>query len=81
MREEADLDIRYDGAYPHVYGGPIPYACLAAPPALLTLGSNGRHIIPALGGPPSQVYTVAAQEALEEEPDYDTDNDGYIPLT
>ena len=42
MREEADLEIKFEaaefeaggvGAHAHCYGGYIPYACLPAPPA------------------------------------------------
>ena len=62
MREEANLDIRWEaavplrpgeksreGKFPHIYGGPIPFACLAAPPVLLALDSDGKHVLPPLG--------------------------------
>jgi uncharacterized protein (DUF952 family) len=60
MEEEADLKIRWedaapaegvakrDGAFPHAYGGPIPYACLSAPPAILAVGPDGKHVFPPL---------------------------------
>ena len=58
LMREADLEVRWedaapgagvtkrDGDFPHVYGGPIPYACLAVPPATLALDSDGKHIFP-----------------------------------
>ena len=58
LMREADLEVRWedaapapgtdqrDGKFPHVYGGPIPYACLAAPPVVLALGSDGKHTFP-----------------------------------
>lgn len=55
MKEEADLEVRWtpapdsDEKIPHVYGGPIPYACLAVPPAMLELGADGKHVFPPLG--------------------------------
>jgi uncharacterized protein (DUF952 family) len=67
MRYEADLSIRWEdaesasGAFPHVYGGAIPYACLYAPPALLALGSDGKHVFPPLGA--EAVAAAAAAEA------------------
>jgi uncharacterized protein (DUF952 family) len=39
--------VRRDGEFPHVYGGPIPYACLVGPPLLLPLGPDGLHVFPA----------------------------------
>ncbi len=58
LLREADLEVRWedaaptpgvekrDGDFPHVYGGAIPYACLAAPPAALALGPDGKHLFP-----------------------------------
>jgi len=60
LMREVDLEVRWedaepqpgvdkrDGAFPHVYGGWIPYACLAAPPLLLALDSEGKHVFPSL---------------------------------
>lgn len=84
MREEADLDIRWeaaapmpgesarDGEFPHVYGGAIPFACLAAQPALLALGPDGKHVLPPLGS-----VAVAAAEAARhaEEPEDNVSSD------
>lgn len=83
MREEADLQIKFEaaeseaggaGAFPHAYGGPIPYACLYATPALLKL-ADGKHVLPPLGMV-ATAAAAAAQEAsiLIDEEDYDNDN-------
>lgn len=80
MREEADLEVRWedskpapgvikrDGAFPHVYGGQIPYACLVGPPALLELGPDGKHVFPLMG--------AAAAAAAEAESLKADDNEG-----
>ena len=86
MREEADLDIRWeaastrDGDFPHVYGGYIPFACLTAPPVVLALGPDGKHILPSLG-PLSAAATEdktadddGADDCIERGMD---DEDGY----
>ena len=92
MQTEADLKIKWGpaapppgeakrsgGDFPHVYGGAIPYACLSAPPALLTLDADGKHAFPPLG----PVLTAAeidlremldSGEAVERGMD---DEDGY----
>ena len=85
MREEADLDVRWEavaasgentpaGSFPHVYGGPIPYACLTSPPALLLLGPDGKHIIPSLG---LAALAEAARSAKEDEEDNVSSDDDY----
>ena len=50
------------GAFPHAYGGAIPYACLSAVPALLTIGQDGKHVFPPLGQ--AAAATAAAANAL-----------------
>lgn len=91
MQEEADLDIRWeaaepppgstvrDGEFPHVYGGPIPWACLTAQPALLALDADGKHIFPPIGAAAvakvSRAYKGAeVDDAIERGMD---DEDGY----
>jgi uncharacterized protein (DUF952 family) len=89
MREEADLDVRWEaaapppgasaraGEFPHVYGGAIPYACLASPPALLTLGPDGKHAFPQLGPSVAAAAAVLGAKAEEEEEeDMYHDSDG-----
>jgi len=57
MEQEADMKIKFEaaeaesggaGAFAHCYGGPIPYACLYAAPALLPL-ADGKLVFPPLG--------------------------------
>jgi len=57
MREEADLQVKYEaaesesggsGAFVHVYGGGIPYACLHAAPATLEV-ADGKLVFPPMG--------------------------------
>ena len=86
MVEEADLKVRWesaapppgeksrDGEFPHVYGGPIPFACLAAPPALLALDADGKHVLPSLGPAVEADIERSADEAVERGMD---DEDGY----
>lgn len=77
MCDEADLDIRWEDGYPHVYGGPIPFACLSAAPTLLQVGSDGKHAFPAMG---SVAATATSGHRLEDEEDHyissDDDYDG-----
>ena len=85
MREEADLKIKWEeaaptggaepstGAFPHVYGGPIPWACLTSPPALLALGADGKHVLPMLG--PAVAAGLAGPSALEEDHYVSSDDD------
>ena len=79
MRDEADLKIRWEsdesasGPFPKIYGGAIPYACLAAQPALLALGPDGKHEIPALG-----VAAAAAASALSGQAVKAQEDDFYV---
>lgn len=79
MRDEADLKIRWEsdesasGPFPKIYGGAIPYACLAAQPALLALGPDGKHEIPALG-----VAAAAASSALPGQAVKAQEDDFYV---
>ncbi len=34
------------GAFPHLYGGPVPFSALVSPPCMLCLGDDGEHIFP-----------------------------------
>lgn len=80
MRREADLEVRWeaaapalgddvrDGAFPHVYGGAIPYACLASPPTLLALGPDG-HVFPPQGAMEAAAAHAAATIDREEVED------------
>ena len=87
MQEEADLKIKWEDTFPHAYGGPIPYACLAAPPAVLALGPDGKHVFPLLGAAAAAAAAASAAsgksgleggetmyEAIERGMD---DEDGY----
>ena len=83
MREEADLEIKYEaaesasggaGAHAHCYGGYIPYACLQAPPALLEVNDNGQHIFPLLGAALAEATRVAREEEQANDSDEATDD-------
>lgn len=75
MQEEADLTIKWEGAFPHVYGGPIPFACLTAPPVLLELGADGKHVLPPLGPPVEpEIERSAGGDAVDRGMN---DEDGY----
>ena len=88
MKEEADLEIRWeaaepvpgeksrDGEFPHAYGGPIPFACLAAPPVLLTLDADGKHVFPLLGQAAVDDAILKSDAADVAERGMD-DEDGY----
>ena len=85
MCEEADLEVRWedaapapgikqrDGEFPHVYGGPIPYACLVSPPVLLGLDPGGKHVFPPFG--PKMVLDTSqiANEHNHDEAESDDD--------
>ena len=84
MIEEADLKIKYEaaeaaeggtGAFPHAYGGVIPYACLQSQPTLLPL-SDGKHVFPPLGLTTAEVI---ANEKGEDSSEAATD-DGMEPF-
>jgi len=83
MREEADLEIKFEaaesasggaGAHAHCYGGYIPYACLEAPPALLELNDNGQHIFPLLGAALAEANKLAREEERANDSDEATDD-------
>lgn len=81
MREEADLDVRWeDGAppqgsnFPHVYGGPIPYACLAAPPNRLELSPTGEHVFPPLGQRTVGAVEVGVSETYNPDHQFTMDH-------
>ena len=80
MREEADLDIRMEDGFPHVYGGPVPFACLVSPPELLALGPDGKHVLTQLGLGSNGETNVGRGHRLEDEEDHyissDDDYDG-----
>ena len=82
MREEADLKVKFEaaestsggaGAFVHVYGGPIPYACLHAPPLLLTL-TDGKHVFPLMGAAAAEAALL--QQNVYESDDNPSDDDG-----
>lgn len=88
MREEADLEIKFEaaefeaggaGAHAHCYGGYIPYACLQAPPALLQLNEDGRHIFPLMGAALAEANRLAREEERANDSDEATD-DGLPPF-
>eukprot|EP00966_Prymnesium_polylepis_P211292 4892773-Prymnesium_polylepis.1 len=86
MREEADLKVKFEaaeaesggtGAFAHVYGGVIPYACLYSAPALLAL-EDGKHVFPLTGA-----AAVAAGMLVSEKEAYESDagtDDGLEPF-
>ena len=83
MREEADLEIKFEaaefeaggvGAHAHCYGGYIPYACLQAPPALLQLNDDGRHIFPLMGATLAEANRLAREEERANDSDEATDD-------
>ena len=82
MREEADLDIRWEDGFPHVYGGPVPFACLVSPPELLALNADGKHDLTqlGLGGNAATSASAGSGHRLEDEEDHyissDDDYDG-----
>ena len=80
MREEADLDVRWEDGYPHVYGGPIPFACLVSPPEVLALDTDGKHLFTQLGLGNAAASVVGSGHRLEDEEDHyissDDDYDG-----
>ena len=88
MTQEADLEVHWedaapasgaqkrDGDFPHVYGGPIPYACLAAPPDVLVLGPDGKHVLPSLGPKPRGPTETSMLKALEGDRTDDDTADG-----
>mmetsp|Transcript_17016 Transcript_17016/g.43710 ORF Transcript_17016/g.43710 Transcript_17016/m.43710 type:complete len:179 (+) Transcript_17016:87-623(+) len=77
--EEADLQIRWEdaapppgsttrgGAFPHVYGGAIPYACLSSKPAILALDPDGKHIFPTLGQAAATTAALVASSFADKE--------------
>ena len=86
MREEADLQVKFEAAeaaaggtgdFAHVHGGPIPYACLHATPALLALGDGGKHVFPPLGA--AAAAGAGGDHASDNESDSATD-DGMEPF-
>ena len=83
MREEADLEIKFEaaesasggtGAHAHCFGAYIPYACLHAPPALLQLNENGQHIFPLLGAALAAANAAAREEERANDSDEATDD-------
>ena len=64
------------GEFPHAYGGPIPFACLAAPPVLLTLDADGKHVFPLLGQAAVDDAILKSDAADVAERGMD-DEDGY----
>lgn len=82
IMREADLELRSDADELHMYGGPIPYACLAAPPALLALGDDGKHVLPPLGPAPAAAAAAGRVEVADDNSDDFSDGmDGYTYLT
>eukprot|EP00320_Phaeocystis_rex_P019901 CAMPEP_0119056234 /NCGR_PEP_ID=MMETSP1178-20130426/929_1 /TAXON_ID=33656 /ORGANISM="unid sp, Strain CCMP2000" /LENGTH=157 /DNA_ID=CAMNT_0007036939 /DNA_START=75 /DNA_END=548 /DNA_ORIENTATION=+ len=79
MREEADLEIKFEGAHVRCYGGYIPYACLHAPPALLALDDSGKHVFPLLGAALAAADAAAREEERANDSDAATD-DGLPPF-
>lgn len=85
MVEEADLKVKMEaaeaasggsGAFAHVYGGAIPYACLQFAPALLTI-ADGKHVFPNLE---SGVVGGVGGTYKEEEEDDSASEDGLEPF-
>ena len=80
LREEADLDVRWEDDHPHVYGGPIPFACLVSPPEVLALDTDGKHLFTQLGLGNAAASVVGSGQRLEDEEDHyissDDDYDG-----
>jgi len=81
IMREADLDLRWEADEPHIYGGLIPYACLAAPPALLALGNDGKHVLPPLGRPAAAAAAGREEVADDNSDDFSDGMDGYTYLT
>jgi uncharacterized protein (DUF952 family) len=93
MVEEADLKIRWEdaqpppdgvaraGAFPHAYGGAIPYACLSAVPTLLPIGPDGKHVFPPLGQAAAATAAAAAANMVGDADEHVErgmdDEDGY----
>ena len=83
MCDEADLEVRWEDSFPHVYGGLIPFACLTAPPILLEIDPDGKHIFPLLGAAAVEAETVAQEQRDVDDAidrsieDAIEDDDGY----
>ena len=82
MVEEADLKVKMEaaeaasggsGAFAHVYGGAIPYACLQFAPALLTI-ADGKHVFP----PPVGAAVAPAADSNVGAADGDTRGDAGV---
>ena len=85
MVEEADLKVKFEaaeaasggaGAFAHIYGGAIPYACLQSAPVLLAV-ADGKHVIPNLE---SGVGVGVGGAYKEEEEEDSASEDGLEPF-
>ena len=83
MREEADLEVKFEaaesasggaGVHAHCYGAYIPYACLHAKPALLQMNDNGQHIFPLLGAALAAANAATREEERANDSDAATDD-------
>jgi hypothetical protein len=79
MCEEADIKVVIEDGEPRAYCDFIPYACLSAPPRVIELNKDGKHVLP-LFGADLAAYNLALQEsAIDSE--NSSDDDGLEPFS